>query len=1069
MDVEPNGTEAAIQDATPATQSEISAEVSDLKPASCKDSSGGEVQDAADQNGDSAENGPAEGLGADTAGHSANGAAENGSESVVDSSEEQALAPSSDGGEVEETQKSEEQPSQAGEVEQSDEQPAPALPSDGIEVPETSVSEEQPSSNTGAVEENHEEPAPAPSSEGIEVQEPPKSPQEEAAADKPTPANDASAKEESKPQTPATPADKVKVAPSKETTKPTTDQKAKKPAKPKDPKKAADGGEKKSAPKKAVSSRLFAPTASSLRKHQDKIEFESQAKSPRTIDKDKYSSKGTRPSSASPNKTHKSTTPRSRPVSAPPANKKTPSSPRKETAADKKKPSGYGGWGPPPARKAAPQKTRPAVPSSATPRDTKPAKSGYGSFGPPPPRKTSPAKPRTSATAAKTPSETKARRPASAPISSRTDSSTKPKTTTAKRPASTTKPSSPTRPASAATRRPVTASTSSPTRPASATTRKPATTSTSSPSKAGSSTTTSRTVLTKTTRVIRDGVPVSSSTTTTVQKGSPRPQSKTTTQTRQTSGTTRPGSGTTTTKRTVTTVQKSSGSPTHTTTVRTTKHSSPSQKSTSSPPGHRPDTLNLTPTEPTKSSPLNSPTHTAAAVRNIIEHHEPGRTDKVLHRLNDFRANKQFTDLILRVKDKEIHCHRMVMAACSSYFRETLANTFSAKTDIIDIRGVQGSILEVIVDYAYSATISVPKRTVSSILEAAELFNFESLSHACQSFVTDGDAGMRGTDEQKADEKEDTPPAETVASEDATGQETETKDEQAEGPQDQPEDAEDAKQQPTPAKRLSTDNFNFHDPHHSGKVVHALNDFRPSSSFVDVVLKSAHEVLPCHRALLAACSEHFFSWFTQKTKTDQVPIPEIKPDILRKLVDFMYTSKFTVTEKELFKLFDGARKMQVSGAAHACLSVMSKHLSALTCLRILKAAESAGQTELAARAKAFALENFIAACQYDYFPHISKDRLIELTSSDDLCVPKEEMVYEAIMSWVRYDADNRKAALQDVLATVRFSQIGESFINDNVLASDTIQESDGLKEKIQEWAAAESSPRKNKGAAAEQE
>ncbi|XP_077980315.1 uncharacterized protein LOC144435602 [Glandiceps talaboti] len=746
-------------------------------------------------------------------------------------------------------------------------------------------------------------------------------------------------------------------------------------------KEVANGKEKKpAAPRKQVSSRLFAPTASSLRKHSDKIETPGQGPLRKTINKDKSTAAKSRPRpvSASPSKTAKPSTPRARPISAPPTNKRGPSS------AD---------------RKQTPRRTTPrpmSTTTSRTPRDK--ITTGPGTKRPASTTSTAPARTRSAPSNRKTTSPPTARTPSTRrPVTTATSSPTRTTSATTRRTTRTTTGSSPTRPTSTTTRRTTTATTGS----------SPRTT------PAGSS---KRTVTTVTTRtVMKDGASVPSSNSRT---------SRTTTQTRPGSGRTRPASGTT---RTVTSSSR-------------TQHGSPKKSSS----GNRPAILNLSPKEniaPPVASPR--PSHSPPGRYAVIDHNDTCRADTVLNRLNEFRENQLFTDLILHVKENEIICHRMVMAACCSYFRDTLCNTFTAKTDIIDMRGVQASILKTVVDYAYKGQISVPKRTVPSLLEAAELFQIDTLISACKAFVTHGDSPPKSPGRQSESDKDSNISTGDLDTKDQSGSESES------GVKDSKNEAE--------YKR--SDNFNYCDRHHNSKLLHTLNEFRPVNAFVDVVLKSGHEVLPCHRALLAASSEHFMLWFTEKLKSDQVPIPEIKPDMLRKLVDFAYTSKFAVTERELYRFFDGARKLQMTDAWKGCLTLMSRILSVQTCLRTLKAAETAGQSDLATRARAFSLQHFIEACQYDYFPHINKERLIDLISSDELRVPKEEMVYEAIVSWVRYDRDNRKALLSDVLAQIRFKFMSESYVTETVLNDDMISKNDDLKEKIEQWRNAESKPR----------
>lgn len=70
-------------------------------------------------------------------------------------------------------------------------------------------------------------------------------------------------------------------------------------------------------------------------------------------------------------------------------------------------------------------------------------------------------------------------------------------------------------------------------------------------------------------------------------------------------------------------------------------------------------------------------------------------------------------------------------------------------------------------------------------------------------------------------------------------------------------------------------------------------------------------------------------------------------------------------------------------------------------------AEAMQCNELHSMAKAYALQNFPEVTAQDEVLNISKDDLIAFLSNDSLNTKAEELVYEAVIKWIKKDPLNR--------------------------------------------------------------
>ncbi|KAI1888921.1 hypothetical protein AGOR_G00173740 [Albula goreensis] len=104
--------------------------------------------------------------------------------------------------------------------------------------------------------------------------------------------------------------------------------------------------------------------------------------------------------------------------------------------------------------------------------------------------------------------------------------------------------------------------------------------------------------------------------------------------------------------------------------------------------------------------------------------------------LFDLLENDTFVDCVLKIKDKEFPCHRLVLAACSSYFRAMFQSDLEEfkKREIV-LEEVEPGIIEIILKYLYTSNITVTEENVQDIFTVANLLQIPSIFTVCVSFL----------------------------------------------------------------------------------------------------------------------------------------------------------------------------------------------------------------------------------------------------------------------------------------------------------------------------------------------
>ncbi|XP_078521437.1 kelch-like protein 40 [Lissotriton helveticus] len=104
--------------------------------------------------------------------------------------------------------------------------------------------------------------------------------------------------------------------------------------------------------------------------------------------------------------------------------------------------------------------------------------------------------------------------------------------------------------------------------------------------------------------------------------------------------------------------------------------------------------------------------------------------------LNDMLEHDNFIDCVLKIKDKEFPCHRLVLAACSPYFRTMfLSDAEESKKREINLEDVEPEVMGKILHYIYTSEIDITEQNVQDIFSVANMFQIPSIFTVCVSFL----------------------------------------------------------------------------------------------------------------------------------------------------------------------------------------------------------------------------------------------------------------------------------------------------------------------------------------------
>ena len=210
--------------------------------------------------------------------------------------------------------------------------------------------------------------------------------------------------------------------------------------------------------------------------------------------------------------------------------------------------------------------------------------------------------------------------------------------------------------------------------------------------------------------------------------------------------------------------------------------------------------------------------------------------------------------------------------------------------------------------------------------------------------------------------------------------------------------------------------------------------FRDEGQFIDVRLKVGKHIFPAHRVVLAAYSNYFYAMFTDGMKESNQEVIELKdesisPDVLKIVMDAMYTGNLHVKEENVFEVLAAADHLQVTSVVQQCCDFLLNEIiqfrfDVQTFCRIWTMADRHGLKDLQEAAEHKVASMYKDVCESEEFlSNIDADQFCSLLSRDDLSAPSETFVFKSVMQWIKYKKEERMAVAGKVIGAVRLGLV----------------------------------------------
>ncbi|XP_066301762.1 kelch-like protein 17 [Branchiostoma lanceolatum] len=213
------------------------------------------------------------------------------------------------------------------------------------------------------------------------------------------------------------------------------------------------------------------------------------------------------------------------------------------------------------------------------------------------------------------------------------------------------------------------------------------------------------------------------------------------------------------------------------------------------------------------------------------------------------------------------------------------------------------------------------------------------------------------------------------------------------------------------------------DPAFGNDMLSVLNDMRAEGDLLDVTVVAGEEEFRAHSTVLACGSDYFrglFSSGMKESREKRVDLkdPSVTAEAFRLLLEFLYTGQLVVCSENVYDVLAVANHLQVNTSR----SVSSLSWSTERRRRETSAAGASflggsGAADLySLKTLQESLDTVIAedfmevTSSDDFLEPATKDELIRLLQLENLAVPSEQQVYEAVMRWLTHHTSRMEHA-----------------------------------------------------------
>ncbi|XP_050411221.1 kelch-like protein 24 [Patella vulgata] len=232
---------------------------------------------------------------------------------------------------------------------------------------------------------------------------------------------------------------------------------------------------------------------------------------------------------------------------------------------------------------------------------------------------------------------------------------------------------------------------------------------------------------------------------------------------------------------------------------------------------------------------------------------------------------------------------------------------------------------------------------------------------------------------------------------------------------------------------------------------HGLADLYINNQMCDLDVKVDRKVFHCHRVVLSAVSNYFRTMFESGMKeanSNSITLNSISSMCFKSILDFLYCGFDIFNMDTVEEVLEASILLQMRNLEEGCIKFMASNLGTNNCLDIWKLCERHNCRDLAKKARNMALAQFEKVMTDTDLVRLEQDVLVSLLQDRDLKFSSEDVLSDAIMTWVESDPENRSGSLMMLFKYICLPEVSGEFLYKRLLHNDLIKDNPIIKQKV---------------------